>query len=448
MDFSVDMQMNGARTGRLAGLLTLLLICLSCGDTYRPVAIPITPPPPDPSSFHFVLIISGNGASDPGASSRIDVSGDTNVSVTRVGVGPVHVAMTPGGGRVYVANSLEDTISTYTPTNFTAVTTVSLPPGSFPVFLATTQTDAVYAANFGNGTVAAIATLSNVATDIIRVDNTQPIPDPNSKPVALVETPDSKKVYVVNQGTGSVTSINTIDKSVNNNGQPIPTGTMPVWAVARSDSQRVYVLNSGSGTVTTIDTFSDTVVPGGTASVGAGANYMVYDRGLNRLYVTNPTTNTLSALDVSNDSLNLLFSAPVPAGAISVAALPEGTRVYVASVVVSGGNATSQVTILNASDGSVRKTIALTTVPAICNLANTRFELFTAASADSSRVYVGNCDAGNTAIIRTTPNDSPGDPQPPDTLVLNMPAPVSAAPPPGPGEQPPPQNPVFILAGP
>ncbi len=426
--------MTRGRAGCVAALLALVLVWSGCGDTYRPVAIPITPPPPDPSSFHFALVISGNGTSNPGASSRIDVSGDTNVAVTRVGLGPVHVALTPGGGRVYVANSLEDTISTYTPSNFTSVTTVSLPAGSFPVFLATTQTDTVYAANFGNHSVSAIATLNNVITATIQV---------GVNPVALAETPDGTKLYAVNQGDGTVTAINTVDKSVH---QTIPTGATPVWAVARSDSHRVYVLNSGSGTVSAIDTFSDTVV--GTASVGAGANYMVYAQGLNRLYVINPTTNTLSALDVSTDSLNVLFSAPVPAGAISVAALPDGSRVYVASVVVGGGNATSQVTVLNTSDGSVRKTIPLTTVPAICDPASTRFELFTAASADSSRVYVGNCDAGNTAIIRTTPNDSPTDPQPPDTLVLNLPAPVSAAPPPGPGQQPPPQNPVFVLAGP
>jgi hypothetical protein len=41
--------------------------------------------------------------------------------------------------------------------------------------------------------------------------------------------------------------------------------------------------------------------------------------------------------------------------------------------------------------------------------------LFVAAAADSSRVYVGNCDAGNTTIIRTSDN----------TEVLNMPAPLS-----------------------
>ena len=65
------------------------------------------------------------------------------------------------------------------------------------------------------------------------------------------------------------------------------------------------------------------------------------------------------------------------------------------------------------------------------------FELFTAASADSSKVYVGNCDARNTSIIRTSD----------DIKVLDMAAPLSANTPPN-GGSPLPQNPVFVLAGP
>ena len=82
--------------------------------------------------------------------------------------------------------------------------------------------------------------------------------------------------------------------------------------MARSDSARIYVLNSGSGTVSAIDTVTDAVV--GSVSVGAGANYMVYDSKLNRLYVTNPVANTVTALNVSTDPPAVLFATPVAAG--------------------------------------------------------------------------------------------------------------------------------------
>src|SRR5713101_5081814 len=412
---------NLRRWARVLGILALALIGVSCGDQFRPVAVPVTPPPPNPQSFHFVLVLSDNGLNDPGASSELDVSGDTNIGVAQLGLGPAHAAIAPSGSRVYIANSLEDTVSSYAPSNARVVNTTSLPVGSNPVFVHSTETATMYVANFGLDTVAAITTTNNFVANLIPVGH---------PPVALAETPDQKKLYAVNQGSGNVSSISIVDQTVT---QTIATGTSPVWAAARSDSARVYVLDSGTGTVFAIDTLADQIV--GTASVGAGANFMTYDGKLNRLYVTNPVANTLTALDISKDPPTVLFALPVGASPITAAALPDGTRVYVASVVSSGGTAISQATVVNASDGSVRTVIPLNSVPANCSTA--RFELFIAASGDSSKVYVGNCDAGSTSIIRTSDEQK----------LLDMPAPLSTVKAPN-GGTPPPQNPVFVLAGP
>jgi YVTN family beta-propeller protein len=376
------------------------------------------------------VVLSDNGLQNPGAGSRLDVSGDTNIGVAQLGLGPAHAALLPNGTRLYVVNRLEDSVSSYSPNTPTTVATISLPAGSSPVFVHTAENGTVYVANFGTGTVAAISTAINVASNIIRVDPSQPVPDPNSKPVALAETPDGKKLYVVNQGSGSVTSISLADKTVS---ATTATGANPVWAVTRSDSARVYVLNSGSGKVSTIDTATDLALS--SVPVGVGANYMTYDSKLNRLYISNPVANTLTALNISADPPALLFTLPVAPSPITAAALPDGTRVYVASVSLAAGNATSQVTVVNAGDGSVRTVIPLNSVPAGCGVA--RFELFIAASADSSKVYVGNCDAGNTSVIRTSD----------DTRVLDIPAPLSANTPPN-GGNPLPQNPVFVLSSP
>ena len=102
MDGSAGVRMNFWRAARLLGVLILGLICVSCGDQYRPVAIPIVPPPPDPQAIHFVLVFSVNGASDPGASSRVDVSGDSNIGVAQLGRGPAHATLIPNGATVEV----------------------------------------------------------------------------------------------------------------------------------------------------------------------------------------------------------------------------------------------------------------------------------------------------------------------------------------------------------
>jgi len=522
--------MNFWRGARVLGILVLCLIGASCGDQFRPVAIPVTPPPPDPQSFHFVLVLSDNGFNEPGASSRLDVSGDSNLGVAQLGLRPAHAVLIPNASRVYVANTSEDSVSSYAPASATAVTTTSLPAGSNPIFAATTDNGAVYVANFGNntapGTVAAVSTATNVVlSPLITVGN---------HPVALAETPDQKKLYAVNQGDNTVTSISLVDRTVRGT---IQTGVTPVGAVARSDSARVYVLNSGSGTISAIDTATDTVVS--TVSVGAGANFMIYDQTSNRLYVTNPTANTVTALDTSADPPAPRFVVPVAASPMAVAALADGGRVYVVGFTkippcTSDPNdlqlcISSEVTVLNASDGSIRTTIplestinitaasqdglntsysyTLTSGPALrpgmrlvlagmgdagnngtftlaaasagtftvvnpsgatstgqngrgtvvveidgtnptgCDSSGlgipggvrggVRFRLSVAASADSSKVFVARCDAGSTAIIRTSD----------DVPVLDMAAPPSASTPAN-GGNPLPQSPIFVLAGP
>ncbi|HZQ67390.1 MAG TPA: YncE family protein [Terriglobales bacterium] len=418
-----------SRLNKLAATLVLIAAWSGCGDTFRPVAIPITPNPPNPAAFHYMLVLTQNGTGDPGAGSRIDVSGDTNVGNAKLGLGPVHATLLPNGTRIYATNMLEDTVSSYAPGTPTTVTTIALPQGSVPVFAATTQNDFVFVANSGSNTVSAISTASNVVV-------TNPAIPVGVSPIALVELPNASKLYSVNQGSGDVTAINAVDRTA---GVTIATGSAPVWAIARSDSARVYVLNSGSGTVSTIDTTTDTNL-NVDVSVGAGANYMAYDRTFNRLYVTNPAAGTVSAFDVSSDPPKALSwsglaikdslgAAAVPA---SIAVLPNGTRAYIASATVSG---TPLVTIINTSDGSQRSVISLSRATMSCT--GVRFSLFAAADPGGTRVYVGNCSAGNTSIINTLS----------DSLVLNLPAPPSAAPPPVPGAGPPPQNPVFIMTG-
>ncbi len=530
MESSAGVRMIFWRRARLLGVLTLFLICVGCGDQYRPVAVPIVPPPPDPDAIHFVLVLSNNGSIDPGASSRMDVSGDTNIGVAQLGLGPAHATLTSNGARVYAVNTLEDSVSSFSPnpgSTATVVTTTSLPAGSRPVFVHTTESGTVYVANFGNNTVAAISATSNaVLNPLIAVGN---------HPVALAETPDQKKLYAVNQGDGTVTAISLVDRSVV---QTITTGTTPVWAVARSDSARIYVLNSGSGTVSAIDTVTDSVV--GSVSVGAGANYMVYDSKLNRLYVTNPVANTVTALNVSADPPAVaVYRSGCLRPATRVSVLPDGSRVYVVSsqktppCTSNPGDTqlciSSGVTVINAADGSVRKTIPLestvnitaatqsgsnttytytltsgpalrpgmeivvagmtdagnngtftlvaanagtftvansagatassqsgtgtvvveisTAFPTGCDVnglgipggvaGGVRFRVSSAASADSTKVLVGKCDAGSTTVIRTSD----------DTPVLDLPAPPGTFTPPNGGNALP-QNPVFVMAGP
>ncbi len=449
--------MRLARVSQLAAILAVAAIEISCGDVFRPIAIPQNPNPPDPESLHFALVLTDDSTLNPGASSRIDVSGDTNVGTTRVGIGPVHAAMLPSGATVFVANQGDDTISEYPTSVATSVNTITLPAGSAPAYVHTTQTDTMYVANSGNATVSVINALRNVVTQTIGVGD---------NPIALAETPDGKKLYVVNQGSNSVTAINVVDKTVN---ATIPVGSTPIMAIARSDSARVYVLNQGSGTISVIDTASDTVT-GGPLAVGA-ANFMSYEKNLNRLYLTVPGSGQLVVVNVASDPPNVLPSVDLTSscpGCVldGVAALPNQLRAYVSSHQISVAGPcvhvdnvdvpdisppciTTLLTTIKVPENTVLGTVILphkvvpgttltrpdvTVVPA-CDSA--RFRRYIASAVDSTRVYVANCDGGTTDIVRTSD----------DTFVLGLPAPFSQSAP-GSNGSPAPQNPVFVVPGP
>jgi YVTN family beta-propeller protein len=278
--------------------------------------------------------------------------------------------------------------------------------------VASTESANIYVGNAGTGTVSVISTATNALTNTASV---------GGSPVAMAEMPNALKLYVANANPSSVVSVNPINLTLNPPIAPFP-GTSwitPVWVVARTDNQRVYVLDQGAGSVSSINTLSDTVVAA-PVSVGVGANFMAYDPNLDRIYVTNPATSTVMVLDASTDALQ---ATPLTvANPVSLATLPPyGTTFYVASARFTGTapsqTVTATVTAFSAPNLSVMTTIPLSSVERApgCS-AQTWSELSVAAAADGSRVYVGNCDAGNTAVIQTSNN----------TVLLQMEAPTSA----------------------
>jgi hypothetical protein len=287
----------------------------------------------------------------------------------------------------------------------------------------------------------------------------------------------------VNQGNDTVVDLSPTDLSTL---ATISVGAMPVWAVARPDNQRVYVLTQGAGTLVPIDTASETVLPSLTnLSVGAGANFLLYDPHLNRLYVTNPVAGTVSVFSATggtdlsgtpNDTPLLLSTISMTSGSnppcstacspVSIAALPDGSRFYVASYASQtacsdpnvGSSAPCIVPTLTVFDalsmtpkqptatllpsssslsllGPPQFAVTQYAVPPVASCApaatyapgTTRFRMFAAAASDSSHVYVSICDAGTIADIKaTTSTISSGGNNTPDILITDITAPFGS----------------------
>jgi YVTN family beta-propeller protein len=392
------------------------------------------------------------------------------LSVFATGVAPVHAAFLPGGTKIYVANSGEDTVSANSSSNPTQATTISLPQlcdaigcaPSLPVFVNSTENGKMYVANSGNGTVSVINTTSDVVVNTVAVDpafagSPQPAPNRTANPIALAELPNKFKVYSVNQGKSTVSSISTVDDTVSS---MIPIAVPPIWAVASSDSAFVYVLDTG-GTISVIDTLSDVVV--GSGSAGAGANYMFFDSNFNRLFVTNPVAATVSIFDVAGKVLtphagspvaitaaagSACISAPTPT---SVTVIGDGSRAYVSSSQADANTVCTQATVIASGTGTVSSVIPLSQGPNASiqtGCASARFRTFATSSSGGAnsnfKVYVSQCDAGSVAVIDTFASSTGTNPHPADVMEGSVLAPLSSFP----GQPTPPlQNPVFVLAG-
>jgi DNA-binding beta-propeller fold protein YncE len=386
-----------------------------------------------------------------------------------------------------------------------------------PDFVTTTQSNAVYVASYGqeNGAHCNLASTDSVAalnTGNNTVANIRYLPA-GSHPVLMAETPNALNLYVANQGDGispaTVINLSPVDLSTI---ATIPIGVNPSWITASLDGQFIYVVTQGDGQLSTISTVSNTVTSA--QSVGVGANYVLYDKSMNRLYVTSPGTglvyifsaagNTPTPLPTpSGNPPGALVIPPVPPCAtapatcgpvtpVSVAALPDGSRFYVASYQIqtpcsdpyagSGPCIIPMATVFDARSLTIRAASSSyfgaelsllsgppfvpadfsTTPPkppqyaipatpscvpaAIYSPSTIRFRMFATASADSSHVYVSICDAGAIADVSTTTNTVNQGTNADDRLVIDLLAPFSAAAP-GPNNQPPPQSPVFLLAG-
>jgi hypothetical protein len=457
----------------LGFVLFLYVICTGCGDTFRPIIIPNPPTFPDPRAAHTVVSINDNGTVVPGSAMVIDVSGDTDMSVASVGLAPVHAVQQSASEVLVVNHSVTGAVAdSITKLNFSSVvigstSTISLPPNSAPNFVATTESTQAYVLLPGSvpPSVEVVNTNSNSLVAAIPLSN-------NAQPVAMAETPNSQKLYVGSQGDNTVSGFNTKDRSqrpLDLNGFSF---SAPLWVIARSDSQRVYVLNGNSGnaflsTIDTTATVGDTVVGVlDSRVIPPLAGYMLYDGHLNRLYI--PGGNQLTMLDVSQPNPVVLTGGaitiptvqPSSRGAgdpcsgtatatlntVAVAALPDGSRAYVGSYYEDAKDSICpQVTVIDVASNTVKSSIAVPGLPAFDALCSptvqsprVRFRLTMAAGGDSSRAYLASCDGGMVNVIDTST----------DTYILNLPAPVGSRLPIPPSPQNPPQNPVFLFAGP
>lgn len=223
--------------------------------------------------------------------------------------------------RVFVANSLKDTVSAcdISSTGQKKVVAV-IPVGKYPRCIALTRDQARAAVtNYNSASVSIINTTTNkVIWEITG------IPKPTG--IAFGETQQWKRFYV---GSFLEGRVHVINAQKYQNVVQIPVGDGPAWVTISPDSQFVYVTNFYANTMSVIDTKLNAVVntvkidfnPNQVVATKSGKVYLVPQQmDVNFAWVIqvfDPANMTVNDIELDGTIL------------LAIAANPEGTTVYV-----------------------------------------------------------------------------------------------------------------------
>jgi hypothetical protein len=418
--------------------------------------------------------------------SGASISSTTTISLP-VGSAPNFAAVAPSASTAYVTFPTLNEIAVI---NTTAGNqTATIPVGSNPYALAVTPNNTkLYVANKGDSTIDAFNTV-DLSPRTVSPTNT------SSPPIWMVARTDSQRVYVLEQ-SGILASIDTTSTAGPDPLTEYPTISVPGATTMTYDSNlnRLYI--PGGSEMEMVDVSGTQPVPIatiiippfsllGSSSVSAIAASVAALPDGSKAYVGSypssagnllPSQFTISS--VSGDGTTATYAYTLTSGynltpgvTVTVAGTGlDGT--FVVSAIVtgtstcpatcfqaanttatsgtqsvsgsgSGSNIFPQVTVVDLVANSIKLTTGVAGFAPLQSpfntfCANTPFRFMMAAGGDSTRAYLSSCDGGNVNIIDTSS----------DTYIANLPAPISSRSPVQGNPLNPPQNPVFLMAGP
>jgi DNA-binding beta-propeller fold protein YncE len=363
----------------------------------------------------------------------VNTGSNTLTSTIPVGDKPVAIAETADKNKLYVANHGSNSVSAFNTIDRSSRNPAPIALSSPLWVAARSDSQRVYVLE-GDGTVATLDTTSTAGPDSV-IDSSVHVPGASY----IVYDGLKNRLYITgNNPQSGAPELVVVDASpsVPNVLTRVPLPATGVGVAALPDGSRAYAASNGNPQTTTIGTISSV------SGDGTSATY-TYDPNS----LTGPTPQLGMSLTISSGAGDGFDGTVIVTNTGAGTFQAENSTNANSSVSRSatGTNFLPQVTVINTSANTVKTTIAMPAVPAagpfelltVC-ATPTRFRFMMAAGGDSSRVYMSSCDGGNVSIIDTAD----------DTFVASLPATSSARAPIPPNTQPPPQNPVFLIAGP
>lgn len=295
---------------RLLLLLAALLFSCSSSDTGEVVR--------DAPSVEaeYVLLVANKSDN---TLSFVDSATFEVLATTTTGTGPHEVAVTPDGRWAFVANyeGHGDSISLIDIETQKEVRRISIDPYRQPHGIQVNADGTkVYATVEGSRAVIEL----DVATETV----TRAFETGQNVTHMLVLTPDNRKIYTANIGSGNATAIDLTRSEVVKH---INTGAGAEGIDVTPDGREVWVTNRAADTVSIIDTATDAVVATLPAT-GFPIRVKITPDG-QRALVSCATEGNLKVYDVASRQLvDTIDTGAVPVG---VLVEPDGSRAFIAN---------------------------------------------------------------------------------------------------------------------
>jgi YVTN family beta-propeller protein len=472
--FSSRFNQAQARLVKASAIVVSGAVLAGCGAGYRPVITPINPSGPAPQPTSLVVVVSSTGVSTPGVATIIDWSGDTVMATSPIGPGPTSFTVDQTGSNGYTLNT-DGTL-----TNFPVSTNLQQKNVEYSTLPTTASIVNLFSPSAGLWA----ADLTGDVVDVLTgFPATYKLSVPVAATPMTVIGPGAigQRNYAISQGISDPTGVacNVSPRTAGKAGEAdaievatftvsarIPVGICPVYGLQSPDNRRLFVLNRGDDTISVINSQDNTPnsctpfesqtgrtvnchpvlplslsavnsinaackisgstlppcggPPNGTAGMTniAGPVSAEYNAATNQIVVADYDGGTISVIDVSLDqygndaaTFGTTYTIPVGTNPSSVTVLNDGSRAY------SANQADSSVSVVNLASHTLTKTLAVNGHPrTVTSTQNSLNGKVYAASPDSPYLTIVRTDQdiidatvlvqGNIVDVRTSTQDA------------------------------------------
>lgn len=243
--------------------LAAVFSTVGCGNQYRPVVSAIGSVGPAGQPTKFAVAVSNpcptllSTCGSLGLLTIVDFSGDTVLSTPQILTDPSYFALNTSGSQGYTINAhgsldtfpilpyliTSQVVQTTLPVDSAPVSITSLTPASAlaTIFIPETATNSIAAINAGTAALYDTVAVGAGGTN----------------PVYVVGAAGTPRVYAISQNAtgsnGQIDSLETVSTTSLSDSGTIPVGVKPVYGVMTPDDRRAFILNEGSGTVSVMN---------------------------------------------------------------------------------------------------------------------------------------------------------------------------------------------------